>query len=292
MSGDAEVTLEANPEDVSAGRGAGWTSRGSDRFPSACSRFRMPSFRRSAAGTTPPGRARRTLLTRSRALSVSGDLILGLPCQTAESFARASGAREAAIEHVSVYLLKAEKPGSWKKTGGLRPERYLGDDARRTCGWKWGRLWASGAFVITRYQLGAPGCESRHNMKYWTADAHARPGRRPPTSTGRSVAGRTSPASRLTSPAPRGRRPRRARHAGRQRRGRREAVYLGLRLSERRSAGARSQALVVGVPTTNACPDRLRGLVRRRASSSARASACDSRNGYTSSSNKVVEPIR
>src|SRR5262249_35077249 len=101
--------------------------------------------------------------------SLSGDLILGLPGQTAASF-RESLSRLCAIGvgHVSVYLLEAEKSKSIQEDRILRPERYLSDDAQADAWLEMSETLAVKGFrhyEISNWAL--PGREARHNVKYW-----------------------------------------------------------------------------------------------------------------------------
>ena len=104
------MTLEANPEDVTAERAAAWAAAGVNRVSVGVQSFSDREL--AAVGRQARRRARAAALeTLSGAgFSVSGDLILGLPEQTAETFRRsAAGLAAAGIEHVSVYLLETEK---------------------------------------------------------------------------------------------------------------------------------------------------------------------------------------
>lgn len=170
VSRDVEVTLEANPEDVTADRVSAWMEAGVNRVSVGVQSLEDREL--SAVGRRhDAARARDALGTLvASGLSVSGDLILGLPEQTAETFRRsAAGLAETGIEHVSVYLLEVEKSKAMEEDRRLRQERYLGDDAQAD-------LWLElsetlGARGLRHYEISnwaRPGREARHNLKYWT----------------------------------------------------------------------------------------------------------------------------
>ncbi|HSS44556.1 MAG TPA: hypothetical protein VLO07_04365, partial [Thermoanaerobaculia bacterium] len=102
-------------------------------------------------------------------LSISGDLILGLPGQAAESFRRSlESLCEAGVNHISVYLLETEKSRVMEEDRRLRPERYLSDDEQADLWLELGqRLRAKGFrhYEISNWAI--PGREARHNLKYW-----------------------------------------------------------------------------------------------------------------------------
>ncbi len=165
----AEVTLEANPDDVTPERAARWKMAGVTRVSTGIQSFRDGELaavgRRHDADT-----ARGALLALLEAgLSVSGDLILGLPEQTAESFA-ASAAELASsgVEHVSVYLLETEKSKAIEEDRRRRPERYLSDDAQADAWLALSAHLSDRGFAHYEISNWAKfGKRARHNEKYW-----------------------------------------------------------------------------------------------------------------------------
>ncbi len=165
----AEVTLEANPDDVTKELAGRWGSAGVNRVSlgvQSLSDVELSAVgrRHDAAG------ARAALSVLGRAgISLSGDLILGLPEQTAESFAAsAAELARSGVEHVSVYLLETEKSKIIEADRRERPERYLADDAQADLWLGLGGSLAAAGFShyeISNWAL--PGRESRHNRKYW-----------------------------------------------------------------------------------------------------------------------------
>ena len=165
----AEVTLEANPDDVARVPVSAWKEAGVNRVSLGVQSFSDREL--AAVGRRHDARAARSALETLLAagLSVSGDLILGLPEQTPDTFARS--AQELAgsgVDHVSVYLLETEKSRTIEEDRRLRPERYLSDDAQAD-------LWLELSGTLARaglahYEISnwaRPGREARHNLKYW-----------------------------------------------------------------------------------------------------------------------------
>lgn len=171
----AEVTLEANPEDIDAERIALWRSIGINRLSIGVQSFRDEEL-------IPLGRVHgrgRALEALGRALDagfrVSADLILGLPGQTPASLA---GSLDLALEtgagHLSLYMLDLE-PGSalagrvGRGQTVLPPdegvaEAYLGAVAR---------LEQAGRPQYEISNFARPGEESRHNLRYWERRPYA-----------------------------------------------------------------------------------------------------------------------
>ena len=166
----SEVTLEANPEDVTPSSAKAWIDAGINRVSVGVQSLEDAELsavgrRHDASG------ARAALETVTRAgLSVSGDLILGLPDQTAETFRRSvAGVCDSGVSHVSVYLLEAQKRKEIERDQREHPERYLGDDDQADLWLEMGETLAARGFEhyeISNWAL--PGRQALHNVKYWT----------------------------------------------------------------------------------------------------------------------------
>jgi oxygen-independent coproporphyrinogen-3 oxidase len=169
LASDCEITLEANPEDVTEGALHGWRAAGVNRVSAGVQSLSGDEL--AAVGRRhDAGRARVALaLLTGSGLSVSGDLILGLPVQTRESFSDSlAGLVRSGVEHVSVYLLEVEKSRALEEDRRLRPGRYLSDDAQADAWLEMGRVLAEGGFE--HYEISnwaKPGRRARHNVKYW-----------------------------------------------------------------------------------------------------------------------------
>ncbi len=169
LASGSEVTLEANPEDVTAEAVADWLAAGVTRVSLGVQSLADREL--SAVGRqhdAAQALAALEILTRS-GLAVSGDLILGLPEQTGESFGESlRGLLEAGVDHVSIYLLETEKSRQIEEDRRLNPFRYLSEDAQAD-------LWLEGGETLTaasfrHYEVSnwaLPGRQARHNTKYW-----------------------------------------------------------------------------------------------------------------------------
>jgi oxygen-independent coproporphyrinogen-3 oxidase len=166
----AEITLEANPEDVRESAVSAWAEAGVTRISVGVQSLADAEL--AAVGRRHDARRAREALDTVRAsgLSASGDLILGLPLQTRESFAASlAGLCDLGVAHVSVYLLEAEKSRAIEDDRRERPERYLTDDAQADAWLAMGEELARRGF--DHYEISnwaRAGREARHNVKYWT----------------------------------------------------------------------------------------------------------------------------
>jgi oxygen-independent coproporphyrinogen-3 oxidase len=167
---DAEITLEANPEDVTGEAARAWQEAGVNRVSVGVQSLADGEL--AAVGRRHDARrAAEALEGLARTeLSVSADLILGLPGQTSESFrASVEGLLRSRVEHVSVYLLEVEKSKTLEEDRRSRPDRYLSDDAQADAWLGLGeRLRSAGYRHYEISNWARPGREARHNVKYWT----------------------------------------------------------------------------------------------------------------------------
>lgn len=166
---DAEVTAEANPDDLDPARLDALIAMGVNRLSigvqSLVDAELVPLERRHDAASALGALE----LAASRVPRVSGDLMIGIPGQTAESLA-SSVVRLLAcgVGHLSVYLLELEKAPRLVALKAEKPELFPDDDEMAD---RWelvDRLAAAGG--LPRYETSnwaRPGEESRHNLKYW-----------------------------------------------------------------------------------------------------------------------------
>jgi oxygen-independent coproporphyrinogen-3 oxidase len=107
--------------------------------------------------------------------NINVDLIAGLPYQTAESWRESLAAViELGVPHVSVYILEVDEDsrlgreliaGGTKYHAHFVPDEELTADLYETAR---ARLNAAGIAQYEISNFARPGCESRHNLKYWT----------------------------------------------------------------------------------------------------------------------------
>jgi oxygen-independent coproporphyrinogen-3 oxidase len=176
----AEVTLEADPETVEAGRAAAWALAGINRVS-----FGLQSF--ADVELAAAGRMHRRadiyravpILREAGISNISFDLIAGLPHQTRESWRRSlEELAELGPEHVSVYLLEVDEGsrlGNELLAGGRRYSAGAvpGDDEMAEFyELAQEELRAGGYHHYEISNWAKPGFESRHNLKYWRRDAY------------------------------------------------------------------------------------------------------------------------
>jgi oxygen-independent coproporphyrinogen-3 oxidase len=171
VSGDAEVTLEANPETITPEKLTGFRAAGVNRLSFGVQSFRDEELRRLSRLHS-AGRAREAFsLARAAGFdNVSLDLMMWLPGQSVgEWLASVEGLIELGPDHASLYLLEiypnaplrdAMARGSWVVAAeDDAAEMYLqAMDALDRAGYE--------QYEISN--VARPGRESRHNVKYWT----------------------------------------------------------------------------------------------------------------------------
>jgi oxygen-independent coproporphyrinogen-3 oxidase len=165
-----EISMEANPSDLSLDRLAGYRAAGIGRLSlgvqSLCDRELSLLGRRHDArrGADAVAWARQAGFD-----DVSIDLMLGIPGQTEASFRRTvERAVELAPDHLSVYILEVH-PGS--EIDGLRrtrPRLFPSEEAQcRRYEWLSHRLVEAGFEHYEISNFARPGARCRHNLKYW-----------------------------------------------------------------------------------------------------------------------------
>ena len=166
----AEVTLEANPDDVTAASARAWRSAGVNRVSLGVQSFDPAALRwmhrtHTAEQVAPSVRALRTAGIED----VSLDLIFGLPVALARDWDRDLAAALAlAPDHLSLYGLTVEDHtplGRWAARGDVIPvdeERYAAEFLAAS------RALAAEGFDHYEVSNAArPGHRARHNSAYW-----------------------------------------------------------------------------------------------------------------------------
>jgi len=173
-AGDAEVTIEANPETVTPESAAFWLESGVTRLSLGVQSFASDVL--SPRGRVYDGDGACAAFHHARAAgfdNIGCDLIAGLPGETLETFEagldRLLG--ELRPDHVSIYLLETEE--SLKHTPLSRAVREgraalsSDDDVVRMYETGCERLAGAGYRHYEISNFCRPGRASRHNMKYW-----------------------------------------------------------------------------------------------------------------------------
>lgn len=171
-----EVTLEASPENVTEANARAWASCGVNRISMGVQSMVTEELRavgRMHEADTVRGAV--AVLRNAGIENISADLIAGLPHQTSESW-RVSLERliELSPTHFSVYMLEVDEDshlgrellggGSRYRAGAVPEEEQVADfyctaiETLRRAGYE--------QYEISNFAR--PGCESRHNWKYWT----------------------------------------------------------------------------------------------------------------------------
>ena len=171
---DAEVTLEANPEDVTPASARAWIEAGVNRVSVGVQSFDEAELTAVGRRHDAARAASALAILDAERLPVSGDLILGLPEQTPASFGRSVRRLiDSGASHASIYLLEVEKSKTMEEDRRARPGRYASDDAQADMWLSMGEEMAAAGFV--HYEISnwaRPGREARHNLKYWTRTAN------------------------------------------------------------------------------------------------------------------------
>ncbi len=171
FTADVEVTLEANPDDVTPARLATWRALGVTRLSLGAQSFladelRFLGRRHDARQTRAAARAAR----REGFAHVALDVMIALPRATPARLERSLAAALALRpDHLSVYLLTVAPRtpfGRLARSGALplpdegrAADLFLLADARlTTAGFE--------HYEVSNYACG-PGARSRHNQKYW-----------------------------------------------------------------------------------------------------------------------------
>ena len=169
VAGDLEVTLEANPGSVEAGRFRAFAGAGVNRLSLGVQSFRDGEL--AFLGRRHDARAARAALELAHCTfpRVSFDLIYALPGHTAAGWAaRLDEALALAGEHLSLYQLTIE-PGTAFAPRAARGDFLLPeeDEAAALYETTQERLAAAGlpAYEISNHAR--PGAACRHNMVYW-----------------------------------------------------------------------------------------------------------------------------
>lgn len=169
LSEDAEVTAEANPDDLHESRLAALAGLGVNRLSIGVQALRGEELRPLERRHDGPAAMRALRAAVARGLKVSADLMIGIPGQTGGSLREGLGAILAAgVGHVSAYLLEIEKSPALVAMRASSPALFAGDEETAS---RWEEVDDQCAAAgLPRYETSnwaRPGQESRHNLKYW-----------------------------------------------------------------------------------------------------------------------------
>lgn len=167
---DLEITLEANPGSVEAGRFAAYRQAGVSRVSMGIQALNDPDLKRLGRLHSAEEAMQAFDIARNTFERVSFDLIYGRQNQTAEAWeAELKQALSLAIDHISLYQLTIEQGtafGDRYNRGGLRglPDEDLGADmftlTQKIC-----EDMGMPAYEVSNHAR--DGAQSRHNLIYW-----------------------------------------------------------------------------------------------------------------------------
>lgn len=171
IAGDAEVTLEANPEDVTPEVAAQWVAAGVNRVSLGVQSFDPGVLQWMHRGHGPEGAREAVRVLRQAGIpSISIDLIFAVPDHLRRDWtADLLSGISLDVEHVSVYGLTVESHtplGRWTARGEVAeaPEERYEREFLETHE----RLTAAGFEHYEVSNYGKPGHRARHNSAYWT----------------------------------------------------------------------------------------------------------------------------
>jgi oxygen-independent coproporphyrinogen-3 oxidase len=170
IAGDAEITLEANPDDVTPPLAAAWRAAGVNRISLGVQSFEPEVLRWMHRTHTVDQSIRAVEILRGAGFGdLSLDLIFGLPPMLRREWAAdLERAFALAPDHLSLYGLTVESRtplGHWTARGEVPPiddERYAAEFLTLA-----GALKARGYEHYEVSNAATPGHRSRHNSAYW-----------------------------------------------------------------------------------------------------------------------------
>jgi len=176
-----EATIEAAPGSITAVRAREWVACGINRVSLGVQSFVEKEIRRTGRKHTAEIVAREMQALRAAgAASINIDLIAGLSGQTEASWRESlDWIARLEPEHVSVYMLEVDEDSRLGKemlAGGARYGAAEAPDDDRVAALYETAVERLEALGLHRYEISnfaRPGCESRHNLKYWKLEPYA-----------------------------------------------------------------------------------------------------------------------
>lgn len=167
---DAEVTLEANPDDITEEHLSAWRELGITRLSVGIQTLQEAPLRVMRRKHTVDEALRAVeLIRKSGFCNVSYDLIIGSPEQTVDGFL--DGLRtllEFHPQHFSLYMLELHERTLLHQLTAIGTLQPMHEDAQVECYRKAIALLQSHGYEqyeVSNFALG--GFDSRHNLKYW-----------------------------------------------------------------------------------------------------------------------------
>jgi oxygen-independent coproporphyrinogen-3 oxidase len=176
----AEVTLEADPETITAQKASAWFEAGFNRISLGAQSFNDRELQAAGRMHRREDIYRATDFLRSAGFrNISLDLIAGLAHQTRETWEASVGQLLRIFpEHVSVYMLEVDEDSRLGKEALAGGNRYgaaeIPDDDAMADFYDYARerLASAGYEHYEISNWGLPGRHSQHNLKYWRREAY------------------------------------------------------------------------------------------------------------------------
>jgi oxygen-independent coproporphyrinogen-3 oxidase len=175
-----EVTLEADPETISAEKAAAWREAGFNRISMGVQSFDDAELRAAGRMHRRAGVFQATKILRDAGFAnLSFDLIAGLPHQADRSWRETvEHLLQLRPEHVSIYMMEIDEgsrlglevlqSGERYSAKALPSDDSMADFYEHGCR----QLAAAGYRHYEISNWGLPGFESRHNLKYWRREPY------------------------------------------------------------------------------------------------------------------------
>ena len=175
-----EVTLEADPETISAEKAAAWREAGFNRISMGVQSFNDAELRAAGRMHRRADVFQATKILRDAGFAnLSFDLIAGLPHQTDRSWQESvEHLLQLRPEHVSIYMMEIDEgsrlglevlqSGERYSAKALPSDDSMADFYEHGCR----QLAAAGYRHYEISNWGLPGFESRHNLKYWRREPY------------------------------------------------------------------------------------------------------------------------
>ena len=171
VAGDAEITLEANPETVTEARLAGFRAAGVNRISFGVQSFRDEELQRLSRLHSAATASEAFSMARAAGFeNISLDLMMWLPQQAVAQWLESVDALIAlGPEHASMYLLEIY-PNAPLRDAMARSKWSLApdDDAAEMYLSGLDRMDKAGYIQYEISNVARPGRASRHNLKYWS----------------------------------------------------------------------------------------------------------------------------
>jgi oxygen-independent coproporphyrinogen-3 oxidase len=175
-----EVTLEADPETIEAGKAAEWVAAGFNRISFGTQSFVDEELKAAGRMHRREDIYRAVPILRAAGIqNISFDLIAGLPKQTEASWRQSLGEAIAlGPEHISIYMMEIDEGSRLGlevlQSGARYSAREIPSEEAMAEFYELAQreLKAAGYAQYEISNWAKPGFESRHNLKYWRREQY------------------------------------------------------------------------------------------------------------------------